>query len=92
MNVPGFGAASSLGPSLRTYRRRAGGAGSSTGEVAMQQFRSPVLGGRFGTRLTCCSADGHFCRSRVVFPSEHCACAHGFDGEPIFNCSAVLSR
>jgi len=93
MNMPGFDAESSLGPTIGLFRGKAGFGGSSMGELFMQQFRSSFFGGRFGTPLTCCSADSHFCTTRTVSPFERCKCGHGFDGEPIFICSPpVLSR
>jgi hypothetical protein len=93
MNIPGFTAASSLDPTTGLYRGTAGFGGSGMGELSMQQFRSSFAGGLFGTPLTCCSADGHFCRTRRLPPFERCKCGHGFDGEPLFICSSpVLSR
>lgn len=93
MNIPGFTAASSLEPTIGSYRGTAGFGGSGMSELSMQQFRGLLGAGRIGTPLTCCSAAGHFCQTRLVFPFERCKCSHGFDGEPLFICSPpVLSR
>jgi len=86
MNVPGFDAQSSLGPTIGLFLGKAGFGGSGVGELSIQQFRSSFFGGRVGTPLTCCSADSHFCKTRNVFPFERCKCGQDFDGAPIFIC------
>lgn len=96
MNMPGFNAESSLGPTMGTYWGDPQFSASATGEVSMQQFRSSFFGGRFGIRLTCCKADDGtrplFCRTRTVLPFEQCRCGHDFDGFPIFLCSSTATR
>ncbi len=86
MNIPGFNATSSLGPTIGLFRGKAGFGGSGMGVLSMQQFRSSLFDGRFGTPLRCCSADSHFCITRNVFPFERCKCGQDFDGAPIFIC------
>jgi hypothetical protein len=93
VNIPGFTAESSLGPTKGIYRGKNGFGGSVMGQLSMQQLRGSFFGERVGTRLTCCSADFHFCTTRNVFPFERCKCGHDFDGFPIFICQPpVLSR
>lgn len=86
MNIPRFTAESALGPTMGIYRGNVVSSRLGAGEVSMQQFRGSFFGGRFGTPLTCCSADSHFCITRTVFPFERCKCGQDFDGAPIFIC------
>lgn len=96
MNIPGFNAESSLGPTIGIYAGKIGFGGSGRGEVSMQQFGGSFFDGLFGTPLRCCKADDGtrplFCRTRIVFPTERCRCGHDFDGFPIFLCSSPLAH
>ena len=86
MNMPGFDADLSLGPTIGIYGGNVVSSKLDVGGVSMQQFRGSFFGGRFGTPLMCCSADSHFCITRNVFPFERCKCGQDFDGAPIFIC------
>ena len=96
MNIPGFNAEQSLGPTSGAFQGRADLGGQRTDAVSMQQFRFRHLGS-FGTPLTCCGHGDSFhppvCKTRIVSPLEQCRCGDDFDGGPAFICRGpVLTR
>lgn len=96
MNIPGFTAEASLGPTIGIYRRKAVFGGVRMGEVSMQQFGASSFLGRFGETMRCCGYSTWLhrfvCTMRIVLPLEQCECQQDFFGHPLIICSSpVLS-
>jgi hypothetical protein len=89
MNMPGFDAEASLGPTRGIYRGSADFGGLGTGEVSMQQFGASSFAGRFGVTIRCCRYSTflhrYVCIERTVSPFEQCECTGGGFG-PIIIC------
>lgn len=89
MNMPGFDAESSLGPTMGLYRGKAFFGRLGTSEISMQQFGLPPVG-RFGVTIRCCGYSTWLhrlvCTTRVVSPLEQCGCERDFFGHPVIIC------
>jgi hypothetical protein len=95
MNMPGFDAESSLGPTIGTYRGRAVFGGLGTSEVSMSQFDISSLNPSLKTRfwrftMTCCGYSTLLhrivCTTSDVSPFEQCECQRGYYGDPVIIC------
>lgn len=90
MNIPGFNADLSLGPTMGIYRGNAAFGGSGRGEVSMQQFGASSFLGRFGVTKRCCGYSTWLhrfvCTTRIVSPLEQCECQRDFFGHPVIIC------
>ena len=97
MNMPGFHAEASLGPTTGTYRGRTAYSGSGKGDVSMQLFRaSSFLSrfGRFGVTIRCCGFSKvlhrFVCTTQTVSPFERCTCEVDALGHPFVICSPLV--
>lgn len=76
MNIPGFDAESSLGPTMGIYRGKAVFGRFGTVAVSMQQFGT--FPGGFGETMRCCGYSSllhrFVCITRTVSPLEQCEC------------------
>jgi hypothetical protein len=90
MNMPGFDAESSLGPTMGVYRGKAGFGGVGMGDVSMQQLGTASFLGGFGITRTCCGYSTllhrFVCTTRIVSPLEQCECRRDFFGHPVILC------
>jgi hypothetical protein len=86
MNMPGFDAEASLGPTRGIYRGSVDFGGLGTGEVSMQQFGAPSFAERFSETIRCCRYSPLLhrvvCVERTVSPAARCECREG----PIIIC------
>ena len=85
MTMPGFGAASSLGPNADTYLRPAVSGGAAMVGVPQSNLDSTVMGAAvFRNTITCCRPVGGpfgthpLCRTYDVPFFENCRCVSGF--------------
>jgi len=90
MNMPGFDAESSLGPTTGIYRGKAVFGRLGAGEVSLQQFGASSFLGRFGVTKRCCGYSTllhrFVCATRIVSPLEQCECQRDFFGHPVIIC------
>jgi hypothetical protein len=97
MNIPAFGAESSLGPTIGIYRGKAIFRRFGMGDVSLQQFGGSSFLGRFGETMKCCGYSRRLhrfvCTTHIVSRLEQCECQQDFFGHPIIVCRPpVFSR
>ena len=81
LNMLGFTAELSLGPSMNIYRKQVAFGGSSQSKVYLQQFSASFNFENLLPRIRCCRRDPisyqFVCFEKAYFPWENCYCSYG---------------